>query len=113
MLTVETRVNGEGRRNIPSFAVGQRVIDWSRLGFILADAPKLERNFEIVNVDDRAIDETWEQPWGERRFVRNHCNRAARDTAREDRRRGAIWSWCSACSTTAWASATNFRSRRH
>ncbi len=49
------------------------VIDWSRLGFILADAPKLERNFELARVEQKVIDETWEQPWGERRYVRNHC----------------------------------------
>jgi alpha-glucosidase len=82
VLAVETRVNGEGRPEYSIVRGGQRVIDWSRLGFILADAPKLERNFEIVDVDDQAIDETWEQPWGERRFVRNHCNQQ-RVTLRE------------------------------
>jgi alpha-glucosidase len=43
------------------------------LGFILADAPKLERNFELERIEQKAIDDTWEQPWGERRYVRNHC----------------------------------------
>ena len=47
----------------------------SRLGFMLTDAPKLERNFEIaVASETRSADETWEQPWGERRFVRNRYN---------------------------------------
>jgi hypothetical protein len=58
------------------------VIDWSRLGFILANAPKFERNFELARMEQRDIDETWEQPWGERRFVRNHC-REQRVTLRE------------------------------
>jgi alpha-glucosidase len=71
-VVVTVRVSGEGR---PEYAIqrnGRAVIDWSRLGFILADAPKLERNFELARIEERSFDETWEQPWGERRFVRNH-----------------------------------------
>ena len=55
-------------------APASRIVDWSRLGFILADAPKLERNFSIGAVAQRSFDDTWEQPWGERRYVRNHGN---------------------------------------
>ena len=73
-LAVAVRTGGEGR---PEYAISrgrQLVIDWSRLGFILANGPKLERNFSIGKVQQRSLDDTWEQPWGERRFVRNHCN---------------------------------------
>jgi alpha-glucosidase len=72
-LTVNVRVSSEGR---PEYAVersGTPIVEWSRLGFILADQPKLERNFEIARTAQRALDETWEQPWGERRFVPSHC----------------------------------------
>jgi alpha-glucosidase len=72
-LSVTVRVDGEGR---PEYAVERgkaRIVDWSRLGFILAGQPKLERNFSIARVAQRALDETWEQPWGERRFVASHC----------------------------------------
>jgi alpha-glucosidase len=72
-LSVNLRVDGEGR---PEYAVHRGaavIVDWSRLGFILADQPKLERNFEITRTAQRALDETWEQPWGERRFVSSHC----------------------------------------
>jgi alpha-glucosidase len=71
-LSVTVRVDGEGR---PEYAVERgkaRIVDWSRLGFILAGQPKLERNFSIARVAQRALDETWEQPWGERRFVASH-----------------------------------------
>jgi alpha-glucosidase len=74
VLTVSVQVNGEGR---PEYSIAYRaasVVDWSRLGFILADAPKLERGFEIVGQQRRSFDDTWEQPWGERRYVRNHGN---------------------------------------
>jgi alpha-glucosidase len=70
-LAVSVRVNPEGR---PEYAIGrggQTVVDWSRLGFILADAAKLERNFELASHEEARFDDTWEQPWGERRFVRN------------------------------------------
>jgi len=72
VLTVSVRVNGEGRPEYSIARKGQAVVDWSRLGFILADAPKLERNFEIERTDQKSFDDTWEQPWGERRYVRNH-----------------------------------------
>jgi alpha-glucosidase len=74
VLTVSLRMDKEGR---PEYAVlrgRQLVLDWSRLGFILANAPKFERNFSIGKVVQRTLDDTWEQPWGERRFVHNHCN---------------------------------------
>jgi alpha-glucosidase len=50
------------------------VINASRLGFILADQYKLDRGFTVEDRGRRSADETWEQPWGERRFVRNHFN---------------------------------------
>jgi alpha-glucosidase len=50
------------------------VVTPSRLGFILGDAPKLERNFAIVEVARQSADTRWEQPWGERRFVTDRHN---------------------------------------
>jgi alpha-glucosidase len=73
-ITVELRVTGEGR---PEYRIERRdrtLVDWSRLGFILADAAKLERNFGIAQVSKHSFDNTWEQPWGERRYVRDHGN---------------------------------------
>lgn len=73
-LVVELATDNDGR---PSYAVsrkGQPVIAASRLGFLLLDAPKFERNIEIVQPRTRSFDETWEQPWGERRYIRNHYN---------------------------------------
>ncbi|WP_419251768.1 glycoside hydrolase family 97 protein [Caulobacter sp. ErkDOM-YI] len=74
VLSVEVTTDGDGR---PSYAVsrlGKPVIAPSRLGFILVDAPKLERNLALAGEASKSFDETWEQPWGERRFVRNHYN---------------------------------------
>jgi alpha-glucosidase len=74
VVTVTVDVNGEGRPEYGVSRLGRPVILPSRLGFILTDAPKLERNFEIGATARRSADETWEQPWGERRFVRNRYN---------------------------------------
>jgi alpha-glucosidase len=89
-LRVEVRVSGEGR---PEYSIQRgttTIVDWSRLGFILADQPKLERNFTITGVERRAMDETWEQPWGERRFVRNHGNEMRVTLAERDWKRTLI-----------------------
>jgi alpha-glucosidase len=91
VLSVELRVDRDGRPEYSIRRGGRPVVDWSRLGFILADAYKLERNFEISKVEKRSFDDTWEQPWGERRFVRNHGNELrATLTERSHARRNLI-----------------------
>ncbi len=50
------------------------VIDTSTLGFEFVDALPLAYNLEITGVAKRSFDETWELPWGEQRYVRNHFN---------------------------------------
>ena len=74
VLSVTVDVNGEGRPEYSVTRLGQPVILPSRLGFLFTDAPKLERGFEITDTATRSADERWEQPWGERRFVRNRFN---------------------------------------
>ncbi|QKG72441.1 glycoside hydrolase family 97 protein [Erythrobacter mangrovi] len=73
-LTVTVDVNGEWR---PFYRVerdGKPVITDSRLGFLLTDQDKLERRLAVVGSSRASHDETWEQPWGERRFVRDNHN---------------------------------------
>ena len=73
-LSVEVTTDKDGR---PSYAVlrdGKAVISPSRLGFIFLDVPKFERNLDIAGHKTSSFDETWEQPWGERRTIRNHYN---------------------------------------
>jgi len=72
VLVVSLRVDGDGRPEYRIERNQKTIVDWSRLGFILADVPKLERNFTVGEVKLRTFDDTWEQPWGERRFVRDH-----------------------------------------
>lgn len=73
-ITVSVDLDNDGR---PSYAVtrkGKPLIAPSRLGFLLTDAPKLERNFTLASQATNAFDETWDQPWGERKTIRNRYN---------------------------------------
>lgn len=61
----------DGRVTYRVERLGRPVLAASRLGFLLRDAERIERNLQIVEVAHTQNDSTWEQPWGERRFVRD------------------------------------------
>lgn len=65
---------GEGHPTWSVSRKGKLLIGASRLGFLLTDGLALDRGFVVTGSETGAGDETWEQPWGERRFVRNHYN---------------------------------------
>ena len=72
-LRVELDIH-EGRLGYRVLRDGTPLIAASRLGFLLREGEKLERNMALTSATTRAHDETWEQPWGERRFVRDRHN---------------------------------------
>jgi alpha-glucosidase len=51
---------------------GKPIIAPSQLGFLFTDQPKFDRDIDILNPIVSSADSTWEQPWGERRFVRDN-----------------------------------------
>ena len=53
---------------------GKQLIAPSRMGFQLADGLNMQRGFHIVGSESGQGEETWEQPWGERRFVHDRHN---------------------------------------
>lgn len=73
VLTVTLESQHEDRLAYRVERNGETVIAPSRLGFLLGDG-RLERNLQLVGQSRRSFDETWEQPWGERRLARNHYN---------------------------------------
>jgi alpha-glucosidase len=91
---------------------GKQLIAPSRLGFLLANAPQLDNGFTLDKQAVTEHDDTWEQPWGERRYVRNHYKELRLELVQKAARTAA-WRWCSACSTMASASATRFRISRN
>tara|TARA_B100000678_G_scaffold82230_2_gene68400 strand:+ start:37487 stop:39580 length:2094 start_codon:yes stop_codon:yes gene_type:complete len=48
------------------------VIDTSYLGFKFKNQPELTKNFKISKVEETELNETWEQPWGEQRVIKDH-----------------------------------------
>ena len=83
-LSLQLDLDREGHISYAVQRQGQPVIALSRLGFLLADAPKLDRGFELQGGPQASSsDETWEQPWGEQRFIRNRFN-AVTVNLRED-----------------------------
>src|SRR5258708_16188746 len=63
----------------PSYAVnfkGQPVILSSALGFELKDGA-MKTGFTLLDTAKSSRNETWTQPWGEQREIRNHYNELA------------------------------------
>lgn len=74
VLAVAIDTDGEGRPYYQLWHNGEQIVAPSRLGFLLVDAPKLERNLVLGTPTLRSVDQSWEQPWGERRTVGDHYN---------------------------------------
>ena len=71
---VDLTVSAEGRVGYIVTRLGKPVIDESRLGFLFTDAPEMLRNFKAVGHTTRSFDESWNEPWGEYRTIRNRYN---------------------------------------
>src|SRR5688572_17433112 len=84
-LKVEVDVNGEGRIGYSVSRQGEPLIGYSRLGFNLRNGREFLRGLKLDRKTTRSFDETWEQPWGERRFVRNHYNELRASFVESDR----------------------------
>jgi alpha-glucosidase len=92
VLEVSVQVASDGRLAYQVSRRGAPVIAPSRLGFVLANGAPLDAGFRIVRQIVTEHDDTWEQPWGERRFVRNHYTQLRVDVHQTDaaRRRMAL-----------------------
>ena len=56
------------------FHLGKPLLSDSRLGFVLKDQPALDKDFKISSSTSSSFDETWTQPWGEVKTIRNQYN---------------------------------------
>jgi alpha-glucosidase len=84
-LKVDVDVNGEGRVGYSVSRKGVPLIGYSRLGFNLRNGREFLRGLKLDRQATRSFDETWEQPWGERRYVRNHYNELRTSFVESDR----------------------------
>ena len=91
VLKVSLQVAPDGRLSYQVERNGQPVIAPSRLGFVLASDKPLDAGFAMERHLVTSHDSTWEQPWGERRTVRNHYSQLRVDVhQKKDGRRLAI-----------------------
>jgi alpha-glucosidase len=74
ILSVSVELSGEGRPGYKIARNGKELIGESRVGFIFTDAPKIDRNMAFVSKETASFDQTWDQPWGEWKSIRNHYN---------------------------------------
>jgi alpha-glucosidase len=73
-IHVDVTLNPEGRVGYMVSRLGRPVIDESRLGFLFTDAPEMLRNFGFTSQSKSSFDESWDEPWGEYRRIRDHHN---------------------------------------
>ena len=73
-IKVDVTLNPEGRVGYQVSRLGKLVIGDSRLGFLFTDAPEMLRNFKLAGQSARSFDQSWDEPWGEYRTIRNHYN---------------------------------------
>ena len=70
-IKVIVAIDNDGRPNYQISRNGKLLIAPSTLGFILTDSYNMVRGFTADGSETAKSDTTWEQPWGERRFVRD------------------------------------------
>lgn len=70
VLSVNLTAEGEAQYSVGY--KGKAIVSSSKLGFDLDGQEDLLSGFQLVDVALSQFDETWEQPWGEERYIRNN-----------------------------------------
>jgi len=70
-LVLEVATDADARATWSLSRKGKLLVAPSGLGFILTDGLNMVRGWTITGSETASADQTWEQPWGERRFVRD------------------------------------------
>ena len=94
VLNVEIDLSKEGRISYRVQRNGKPVITDSLLGLRLRDGAQLFPWFQLQGQQTSTVDDTWEQPWGESRTVRNHYNELRTqfaETGRDQRRMDIVF----------------------
>ncbi|MDE2410481.1 MAG: glycoside hydrolase family 97 protein [Sphingomonadales bacterium] len=71
-IAVELKIIPDGHATYAISRKGQPIVLPSKLGFLFTDVAKIDRNLTVTGQDVRDFDDTWQQPWGEWRSIRNH-----------------------------------------
>jgi alpha-glucosidase len=71
-VRVEISGDGDGRIAYAISRNGTPIIKPSKLGFLFTDVAKIDRRLAVTGQATRDFDESWTQPWGEWKDIRNH-----------------------------------------
>lgn len=71
-VKVEFFLTDSGQPAYKSYYENDVVVNDSMLGFTFKDAAPLDKGFKVLSSKVSDFDETWEQPWGEERLIRNN-----------------------------------------
>lgn len=71
---VEFSLTQKGEPQYKFTSGGKAVIEPSLMGFEFHDVKKMTEGFTVVKTETKKTDQTWEQPWGEFRKVRDNHN---------------------------------------
>ena len=74
VLQVELRLSPDGMARYRVQRGGKPVVADSMLGLRLRNGAQLFRGFALQGQESSSHDDTWQQPWGESRLVRNRYN---------------------------------------
>lgn len=81
------RVVVSDAQGVPRYSVryrGETVVEPSRLGMVFKQGQPFAGGFEIADSERASVDSRWQQPWGERRKMRDHHRELSVDFARAD-----------------------------
>lgn len=73
-ITLTISLDREGKASYAVQRGGRPLIDNSRLGFLLTDAPELGHGLVLAGTSRDTVDTVWKQPWGEWATIRDHHN---------------------------------------
>ncbi|MDJ0750262.1 MAG: glycoside hydrolase family 97 protein [Woeseiaceae bacterium] len=73
-IEVRIGVDADGQPGYEVRYHGQPVVGWSTLGLEFAEGASIAGRYRLGQQQRGSVDDTWEQPWGERRLVRDRHN---------------------------------------
>lgn len=71
-INIEFNLDDVGVPYYQVFFNEKEVIGESKMGFDFLNSKDMQLGFEIVDIEEMMMNETWEMPWGEQRMVNNH-----------------------------------------
>ncbi|MDH3374905.1 MAG: glycoside hydrolase family 97 protein [Gammaproteobacteria bacterium] len=73
-IAFAVELDADGRVSYHVSFDDEKLIAASRLGLRFKDHVSIESSLKTVGTEHRSSDSVWEQPWGERRLIRDHYN---------------------------------------